>query len=229
MTRAEAAPANDGNLRDHAVSDGIDHFCAGADNAAPLRVFAHHETVHVVQEHQRDPVLVAIQNKAGCLFCRLGVNYASKFDALLIRAAGQRLYMFFLIRNDAHSPSLDPRIAAEQRFPVFRAIFLEFARIHDACDDFAHVILFGRVAGKDSVDFVRGKKRLPRLGMAEGRGSGCAHLVYQRANAVETRLIIRFAKIHRAADLRVHLRAAQFFCGRLLSNGRLHERGPGQE
>ena len=51
-----------------------------------------------------------------------------------------------------------------------------------------------------------------------------AHLVHQRANAREARFVVRLAKIDRAADFRVHFRAAQFFGGNFLSDRRLHER-----
>ena len=40
-----------------------------------------------------------------------------------------------------------------------------------------------------------------------------SHLVHQRANAREARIVVRLAKIHRAADFRVHFRAAQFLGG----------------
>ena len=56
-----------------------------------------------------------------------------------------------------------------------------------------------------------------------------AHLVHQRANAREAGIVVRLAEIHRAADLRVHLRAAQLLGGSLLADGRLHQRRPGQE
>ncbi len=52
------------------------------------------------------------------------------------------------------------------------------------------------------------------------------HLVHQRANAREARVVVRLAKIDRAADFRVHFRAAQFFGGNFLSDCRLHQRRP---
>ena len=58
-----------------------------------------------------------------------------------------------------------------------------------------------------------------------------AHLFDQGADAVEAGNIVWLAEIDCAADLRVHPRAAQFFGGRFLTDGGLHERGrrPGTE
>src|SRR5579864_6383979 len=126
--------------------------------------------------------------------------------------------MLFLIRNYADSPSADARVAAKQRLAVFSSVFLEFAGVHDARNDFAHVVLLDRVAGKNSVDFVTGEERVSWFYMAEWRGIGCAHLVCERSNTLEACVVIRFAKIHRAADLRMHLRPAQFFRGGFLAD-----------
>ena len=45
----------------------------------------------------------------------------------------------------------------------------------------------------------------------------------------EAGLVVRLAKIHRAADFRVHLRAAQFFSGNFLPDRGLHQRRPREE
>ena len=52
---------------------------------------------------------------------------------------------------------------------------------------------------------------------------------HERANALEAGLVVRLAKIHRAADLRVHLRAAQFLGRNSLPDGGLHQRRAGQK
>ncbi len=56
-----------------------------------------------------------------------------------------------------------------------------------------------------------------------------AHLVHQLANAREARLIVGLAIIDGAADLRVHLRAAQLFGGILRADRRLHQRRSGKK
>ena len=56
-----------------------------------------------------------------------------------------------------------------------------------------------------------------------------ARHAHQRANAFEAGLVVGFAKIHRAAHLRVHFRAAQFFRRDALPDGRLHQRRAGEK
>ncbi len=63
----------------------------------------------------------------------------------------------------------------------------------------------------------------------KGRAGGMAEFVHQGADAFEARGIVRLAKINGAADLRVHLRAAQFFGRNLLADGGLHKRRPGEK
>ena len=91
VSRAEAAAEDHGDFGHDAVGDGVDHFCAGADDAAPLGVVADHEAVDVVQENQRDEVLIAVQDEARGFFGGLGVDDAAELDALLsgrVRACG---------------------------------------------------------------------------------------------------------------------------------------------
>ena len=137
--------------------------------------------------------------------------------------------MLFLIGDDADGPSADARIAAKQRLAVFGAVFLKLASVHDTSNYLAHVVLPGRITGKDAVDFLGGIKRVLRLYMAEGRGIRRAHLVRQRANARDAGVIVRLSKIHRAADLCVHFRATQFLRGGFLPDGGLHQRRPGKK
>src|SRR5207249_8571051 len=131
----------------------------------------------------------------------VGVNYAAEFVALVVRAACQRLLMLFLIGDDATGPAADARVSAKERFAVLSAIFLKFARIHDARYDLRHIVLFAGIARKDSVDVLAGKEWVARFHMAERRCVWRPHLVHERANPRDARVVIRFAKIHCAADL----------------------------
>src|SRR5438874_6600953 len=108
--------------------------------------------------------------------------------------------MLLLVRDDADGPPAYARIAAEQRLAVFRAVLFKLTGIHDARNDFAHVILLRRIARKDAVDLVARVERIARFHMAEGCRVRRAHLVHQRANALKTRVVVRLAKIHRTAD-----------------------------
>src|SRR6266481_5432229 len=229
ISGAEAAAENDRNFGDHAVGDRVDHLGAGADDAAPLGVFADHEAVDVVQKNERDAVLVAVHDEAGGFFGGLGVDHAAEFDAFLVGVWGVGGDVFFLIGDDAHGPAAHAGIAAQQGFSIFGAIFLEFAAVHQACDDFAHVVLLGGIAGKDSVELVDGVERLFEARVAEDWGIWRAHFVYQGANSFQARFIVGFAEIHSAADLGMHFGAAEILGGSFLADGSLHQRGPGEE
>src|SRR5437879_8262062 len=129
-----------------------------------------------MEQNERDSVLVAIKNETRGFFRGLGINHAANFYTFLVRAARQRLHVFFLIGHDADSPSSDARISAQQRFAILRAIFFEFAGVYDARDDLFHVVLFSGIARKYSVDVLAGKERVARFHMAERRSVWRAHL-----------------------------------------------------
>ncbi len=99
-----------------------------------------------MHENQRNAVLIAIENEARGFFRGLSINYAAKFDAFLVRAASQCLHVFFLIGDNPDGPSADARVSAKKRFAVFRAVLFELARVHDARDDFPHVVLLAGIA-----------------------------------------------------------------------------------
>jgi hypothetical protein len=67
------------------------------------------------------------------------------------------------------------------------------------------------------------------MSSAERRRVRRAHFVNERANPRDARIVVRLAKIHGAADLRVHLGAAQIFGGSFLADRRLHQRGASQK
>ena len=159
---AETAAADDRNFRHYAVRHRINHFCAGADDAGPFGVFADHEAIDVVEENQRDAVLVAVEDEASGFLGGLGVDDAAEFDAFLIGAAGCGGYVFLLIGDDADRPATDAGVAAEQSFAVFGAVFLEFSGVDDAGEDVAHVVLLAGVVGEDGVDFFAGVKGFAR-------------------------------------------------------------------
>src|SRR5258708_9967103 len=132
---------------------------------------------------------------------------------------GLRLHVLLLIGDDADGPAADARVAAKHSLAVLSAVFLEFAGVHYARNDFAHVILLGRIAGKNAVDFVSREERVARNSFTKNGRRSVAHLVDQRPNALEARVIVRLAKIHGAADLRVHVAAAQIFGGSFSRDG----------
>ena len=137
-----------------------------------------------------------------------------------------RGHILLLVGDDADGPAADARVAAQHRLAVLGAVFLEAAPVHDARDDFAHVVLLRRIGRENAVNLLgRIRGRLGWLAV-EGRARAVAHFVDERANPREAGLVVGLAKIDRAADLRVHLRAAQFFGRHFLADGGLHQRGP---
>ena len=97
--------------------------------------------------------------------------------------------VFFLVGDDAHGPAADAGVAAEQSFAVFGAVFLEFAAVDEAGDDFAHVVLLGGIAGEDAVEFV-GRVKSGSCGsdVAEDGRIGRAHFVDEGADAFRGRI-----------------------------------------
>ena len=133
--------------------------------------------------------------------------------------------VFFLVGDDARGPAPNAGVTTEQRFAVLGAVLLEFAAVHEAGNDLPHIVLLGGVAGENSVDFFGRIKRIVRGDVTENRRIGRADFVGKGPDTFEARLVIRFAKVHRAADLRVHFGAAELFSGRFLADGSLHQRG----
>src|SRR5258708_3326103 len=129
--------------------------------------------------------------------------------------------MLFLIRHDSDGPTPDAGIAAQQRFARFGAVLFEFSGVHDARDDLAHVVLLAGIARKNAVNLFGGMERLARLYVAERRWIWRADFINDCADAPDARVVVRFPKIHGAANLRVHFRSAEIFGGSFLPDGRL--------
>ena len=65
--------------------------------------------------------------------------------------------------------------------------------------------------------------------VTEGRRIGRAHFVDQGADAGDAGVVVGFAEVDGAADLRMHFCAAEFFGGSFLADGGLDQRGAGEE
>jgi len=150
------------------------------------------------------------------------MRFWSEWGALVVMC-------FFLVGDDAYGPAADARVAAKERLAVFGAVFLEFAAIHQASDDFSHVVLLSGITGEDSVEFVDGIQRFFQARVAEdGR-------VWRAILSTRARIRFRqdsssgFAKIDGAANLRMHFGAAEVFGGGFLADGGCHQRGAGEE
>ncbi len=92
-----------------------------------------------------------------------------------------------------------------------------------------HVVLLAGIVGEGAVDFARRIERLARRNVAEWRWIRRAHFIDEGADATDASVVIGLAKIDGAADLRMHLGAAEFFSGIFLADGGLHQRGTREE
>ena len=169
-----------------------------------------------MQKNQRYQVLVAIENEPRSFVRRFGIDHAAEFDALISRAGCGDGDGLFLVGHNSNGPAANARVAAQQSLPVFGAVFFEFALVHDALNDFVHVVLLRRIRRENSVNFLGRMCGWRSRFVIEGRAGGMAEFVHQGADAFNARRIVRLAKVNRAADLRVHLRTAQFFRRSLL-------------
>ena len=229
MPGAKAAAADHRDFGHHAIRYRVDHLGSGANDPAPLGFLADHEAIHVVQENQRDPVLVAVEDKPRGLVRRVGVDHATKFNPLLIGARRHRRDLLFLVGDNTHRPAANPRVPAKQSLPVLRAVFFEMAAVHHPRDNFAHVVLLAGARRKHSVDALFRIGRRFRFFVIERRTRGRRDFIRQRTQPLDAGRVIRLAEIHRSADLRVHLCAAQFFRRRFLSDRGLHQRRSGEK
>ena len=169
-----------------------------------------------MQKNQRHEILIAVENESRSFVRRFGVDHAAELDALISGAGCGDGNGLFLIGHNSNGPAANARVAAQQSLPVFGAVFFEFALVHDALNDFVHVVLLPRIRRENSVNFLGRMRGWRSRFVIEGRAGGMAEFVHQGADAFEARGIVRLAKINGAADLRVHLRAAQFFRRSLL-------------
>ena len=223
VTGAKGAAKDHRNFRHHGIGHRIHHLGAGADNAAPFRVGAHHESVDVVQKNQGNQILVAVHDEARRFLSRLGINHSAKLypPFALVRDG---LLMRLLVGHNPHREAADARVTAEQRFAVIRFVFVEAAAVHQARQNLFHVV---RACGIGFVDPINLLSRIERrLGFLaiKGRGAPISQLFHQRADAYQATFIVGLAVVHRAADLRMHLGAAQIFGRYFLSYRRLHQR-----
>src|SRR5579884_3010283 len=106
---------------------------------APLGLAPHHHAVYVMQENQRNEVLVAIHDEAGGLVGALRIDHASKLHALFTRVTGLRLGRL-LVGDNAHGHASDTRISANQGATVIRTVFIKLAAVYNASDDLMHVV-----------------------------------------------------------------------------------------
>src|SRR5689334_22362665 len=153
MTGAKRSAHDDRYFWHHGIGHGIHHLGPGFDNAAPLGVTAHHETVYVMQENQRHKVLVAIHDETRGLFGAFGIDHAAKFNALFARRGISLLRRRGLVGHDAHGKSPDTRQPTDHGLAVLGLVLVELRAVNNACDDLLHVIRTHAVGFKDAVDF----------------------------------------------------------------------------
>mmetsp|Transcript_27389 Transcript_27389/g.79408 ORF Transcript_27389/g.79408 Transcript_27389/m.79408 type:complete len:512 (-) Transcript_27389:745-2280(-) len=121
VPRAEAAAADDGELRDGHVADGVDHLRAVLRDAALLVGGADDEACDVVEKHERHPAFAADLHEVRPLDRGLAEQHA-------------------VVRQDPHGEALDVRPTADQRGAVLRLELVEARAIRDPSDHLADVV-----------------------------------------------------------------------------------------
>ncbi len=124
---------------------------------------------------------------------------------MLARRRVHRGHLHLLIGDKACGPSADAGVTADDGLPVLDAILLEAAAIHDARNDFAHVVLLGRIGGKNAIHLFRRIGERLRLDAMEARLRRGTHHTDQSAHSPDARLVIGLAEVHGTAHLGVGL------------------------
>ncbi len=82
MPRTKRVANDQGQLRDHAVADGIDELGPAANDPRALGVPTDVETVDILNEQERDARLVALEHEPGRLVGTIRVD-APRTDTVL--------------------------------------------------------------------------------------------------------------------------------------------------
>ncbi len=139
------------------------------------------------------------------------------------------LGMDFLVGDNADREAANAPVAAYQRLSVFRLVFVKFAAIEHARQNFLHVVGAGGRRIVNAVNFFGRERRFDRLFAIPWRLPPVSPFIDDRTDAGKASGIVGLAEVDRAADRRMHGRSSQLFCGNFLPDRRLHQRRPGEE
>ena len=139
MSGAKRAADDHNNFGHDGVRHRIHHFCPRPDDAAPLGIASHHEAIDVVKKNERDQALVAVHDKAGGFFGGLGVNNTAEFHALVAFVVSL-VRVEFLVGDDADGETSYASVATDQRRAVLGLVLVEAAFIHNARENFFHIV-----------------------------------------------------------------------------------------
>src|ERR1035437_3096358 len=161
------------------------------------------EAVEVVKKDERDQVLIAVHDEAGGFFSGLGIDDAAELDALVAFMVGL-LRVEFLVGDDAHGEASDTSVAANQGLAILGLVLVEAAFIHDARENFFHVVGARARGIVGAVDFFGQHRRVHGLFAIPEGLAAVSPLFYERADAGEASLVIGLAEVDRAAGGGVH-------------------------
>ena len=108
VARPARVPQRNNDLWHARGRHGLDHFRAGTDNAAALRLGTDHEPRHVLQIDERMPVAVALADELGGLPSRLGIE--DRPNPRFPLAAEEPS----AVRDQSHRPALDPHVRTQE-------------------------------------------------------------------------------------------------------------------
>ena len=169
--------------------------------------------------------MIAIHDKTRGLVGAVGINDAAHLNTFLLGADLQSL-----IRDNADGMSPEPRVDSHNCLAVVCFVFIDRVCIDNRREQIARLVLFLAVETNELVKRVGIFRRLRHF-VIDLCGL-CRFCLGQerdeRTEPIQTRCVVLFVKIDRAAYFRVHLRAAELFCIDNLADGRFNERWTGE-
>src|SRR5215218_5408371 len=112
---------------------------------------AYHESGNILQKHEWNFFLITIKDKPGCF-----VGTVIIYNAAHLHFTLPAFYNFSLVGNDAHSPSINSSITANDSFSVILFKLVKLGIVNKSLDHFHHIIGLGTVGWYQAAQIVLG-------------------------------------------------------------------------
>ncbi len=188
-----------------------------------LGATADHEARDIVQEHQRNFLLVTDHDEAGRFVSRIGVDHTPK-----LHFAFTGFYYEAVVGDDADAPAVDAGVAAEYCLSIFLFEFSKFSVIHQGFDEVVASVGFGAVFGQHLHDVI-GFLRKRRFGAVKVGLYGCWHPAYEVADGSQAFMVVLTFIINDSGDGGVHFCSAQVCCVYFFADGSADQIRPRKE
>ena len=134
-----------------------------------------------------------------------------------------------VVGNDAHRHAFNVRKTADQRGPKTRFEFGKLAAVHNARNDFAHVVGFAAVSGNHAIDFLAVVQRCCGFAQLQLTIFLAIERTHRLSRQCQRMRIVLCQMIGHARQARVHIAATQIFCTDHFACSRFDQRGATQE